>query len=304
MKIIFLFLDGVGLGDEYPLINPLFCSNLPNLRALFQNSLPSKKRSNLTSKIAALVPVDTRLDVDGLPQSGTGQVTLFTGVNGAKEHGGHFGPFPPTTLHHSLRDENIFRQLLQRKKSVVFANTFPHQFFEYVKKGRRRLSATTMACIMTDVPLLTGEHLKRNEGVSADITRERWPELGYSIPKIVPSVAGRHLAEIAGRHDFTLFEYWLPDHAGHKQDHPLAVRVLETFDSFLGGIIESTDLKDTLLVITSDHGNIEDLSTKSHTLNEVPCIAVGALAHQFVKRVKSLTDFTPAIVDFITNEHG
>jgi hypothetical protein len=45
-----------------------------------------------------------------------------------------------------------------------------------------------------------------------------------------------------------------------------AVNVLETFDAMLRGIIDSLDADGTLLLITSDHGNIEDLTTKTHTL--------------------------------------
>jgi len=49
--------------------------------------------------------------VEGLPQSGTGQATLFTGVNCAERVGRHFGPYPHSTTHEILRDHNLFRRV-------------------------------------------------------------------------------------------------------------------------------------------------------------------------------------------------
>jgi bisphosphoglycerate-independent phosphoglycerate mutase (AlkP superfamily) len=52
-------------------------------------------------------------------------------------------------------------------------------------------------------------------------------------------------------------------------------------------------------VLTSDHGNIEDLSTRSHTLNSVATLAFGPARERIAARVRSLTDITPAIVDIL-----
>lgn len=305
MKVILLFLDGVGLGEENPEINPFFRSNLPHLRRLLGGELPSKNRGYYSNDGIRIVPVDVKLGVEGLPQSGTGQVALFTGVNAPERHGGHFGPYPPTTLRDVLEEKNILRQLLLKNKTVVFANAFPRQFFEYTRTGTLRLTVTTLACMFSGIPLLTSEHLSNDEGISADLIRERWPELGYpEIKKISAREAGNHLVTIAERHDFTLFEYWLPDHAGHKQDFAFAIEVLERLDGFLGGIIERIDFSTHLLVLISDHGNIEDLSTKSHTLNDVPCIVVGKKSQEFVEKIRRLTDLTPTIINFLITENG
>ena len=182
-------------------------------------------------------------------------------------------------------------------KSVVFANAFPQRFFDYTESGSRRLTVTTLSCQLAGIPLLTGQELQRDEGISADFIRTQWPELGHpDIKPIAPKTAGKHLSHIVARHDFTLFEYWLTDHAGHSQKMAFAVEVLERLDEFLSGFLESFDPCNTLLLIVSDHGNIEDLSTKSHTRNRVPCIIVGKQCHQLKNQIKNLTHITPAIV--------
>lgn len=299
MKLVLLFLDGVGIGQHDESVNPLVRASLPTLRSLL-GGVPHEGLKSASSSRAILTPADATLGVEGLPQSGTGQTAIFTGVNAPQKIGRHFGPFPTTDLRPVIQEKNIFRQLRERGKTVVFANAFPKQFFEYTNSGTRRLTVTTLSCMMTGIPLLTIDSLRQNDAVSADLTRERWPELGYpELPVVTAQEAGAHLAAISGKYDFTLFEYWLTDHAGHKREMNVAVEVLERFDLFMAGLIENIDLSETLVVLISDHGNIEDLSTKGHTRNPVPCIAIGSRHEEFARKIKNLTHITPTIIRFL-----
>jgi 2,3-bisphosphoglycerate-independent phosphoglycerate mutase len=74
-----------------------------------------------------------------------------------------------------------------------------------------------------------------------------------------------------------------------------SIQALEDFDTFLKGFLDSFDASRSLLMIVSDHGNIEDLSIKTHTRNPVPCIVMGEKRTQVVKRMKNLTHITPVI---------
>lgn len=67
-------------------------------------------------------------------------------------------------------------------------------------------------------------------------------------------------------------------------------------------LLEEIDLRHTSVILTSDHGNIEDLSTRNHTLNQVPTIVWGADKELIAKRIKSLADITPAIVETLTKK--
>jgi 2,3-bisphosphoglycerate-independent phosphoglycerate mutase len=297
VRVIFLFLDGVGLGKTDPTVNPLFKARLPHLRSLLDGKIPHLGLRRISTDLAEVVPLNATLRVSGFPQSGTGQAALFTGVNASKLIGQHFGPYPPSTLHTLIREKNIFRQLKSNGHSVCFSNAFPKQFFDYVASGKRRFSVTTLACQNAEVEILDAEALRRDEAVSADVTRGRWPELGYpDLPVITPRDAGRHLWSIAQKHAFTLFEYWLTDYAGHGRGVTTAVEVLERFDGMLGGLLEDFAPGECTLILTSDHGNIEDLSTKSHTRNPVPCLIAGRKRQELSTVLRSLTDVTPALV--------
>ena len=67
-------------------------------------------------------------------------------------------------------------------------------------------------------------------------------------------------------------------------------------------VLGRIDLNSTSVILTSDHGNIEDLSSRNHTLNEVPTIIWGANSDRIAGRIKSLADITPAIVDTLTEK--
>ena len=87
--------------------------------------------------------------------------------------------------------------------------------------------------------------------------------------------AGEKLAALAQGYDFSMFEYWASDYAGHKQNMDWAIEQLETFDGVLDGLVKSWNLDKDLILITSDHGNMEDLSTRRHTDAKVPGLVIG-----------------------------
>lgn len=308
MRVLMLFLDGVGIGVRDPDVNPLFAARMSAFRSLLGGELPSLRHQRISSSTATLIPLDATLGIDGLPQSGTGQTALFTGVNGAALVGRHFGPHPYSTLRPIIEERNIFRRLREAGKSVLFANAFPERFFDYVNGKRSRLTVTTFSCLSCGLPLLREQELAVGGAISADITNEGWHALGYpALASVTPEEAGKRLARLSCNHDFVLFEYWKTDHAGHSMNRQEARTVLETFDGMLGGIVSEIDRQDSLLLITSDHGNIEDLSIKTHTRHPVPLVLYGARQREFARRVErygraDLTDVAPAILEFLTDQ--
>ena len=112
--------------------------------------------------------------------------------------------------------------------------------------------------------------------------------------------AGRRLAAVTAKYDLAFFDFWVSDFVGHHQDMSGSVRLLENFDAVLGGLLAAWDDESGIIFITSDHGNMEDLETRHHTLNPVPALVIGAkrLRDQFCAGLKDLTNVTPAILGF------
>ena len=93
-----------------------------------------------------------------------------------------------------------------------------------------------------------------------------------------------------------MYEHFLTDLAGHARDMARAALVLENLEAFLDGLLSHLDLVSHLVVLASDHGNIEDLSTKQHTLNCVPTLLWGERAAGVAAGIRNLADISPAIL--------
>lgn len=110
------------------------------------------------------------------------------------------------------------------------------------------------------------------------------------------------MAAIAGQHDLSIFEYWLTDIAGHHQNLTEACTLLESFDQVLEGLVDAWDFSQGLILITSDHGNLEDLRSGRHTTNPAPCLTIRgeSIRHEFNTQLQDIKDIAPAILRVLT----
>ncbi len=292
-----IFIDGVGIGKEDYQLNPFFKHGFKTFTDIF-GEIPSLSKQTLRTNNSYLFPTDACLGVKGLPQSGTGQTSIFCGMNAAKFIGKHFGPFPYSTLIPVIEKDNVLKTYLKKKQKVSFVNAYPRQFFEYLKSGRGRLSVTTLSCRLSGIRLNTSTDLKRGKALTAEITNERWiKKLNYKLPTVSPKLAAKRFLRIAEKNKFTLYEFYLTDHLGHGRDVGDFENVLRTLDEFLYSVITAIDYKKMTLIICSDHGNFEDLSVKTHTRNPALTITSGLYAEQLSKKIKDLTQIKPAILE-------
>jgi bisphosphoglycerate-independent phosphoglycerate mutase (AlkP superfamily) len=88
----------------------------------------------------------------------------------------------------------------------------------------------------------------------------------------------------------------MTDIIGHRTDMGAAIEEIELLDAFLGALIKLLDPENDLLFITSDHGNIEDISVKTHTFNKVPTILIGKVPEGVLGSISSLLDITPSVL--------
>lgn len=292
-----IFIDGVGIGREDLNSNPFFKYGFKTFEKYFGN-IPSLNNSYLEKENRFLFPVDACLGVDGLPQSGTGQTSIFCGVNAAKIIGKHFGPYPYSTLLPVLKEKNIFKYFLDQKQKVLFVNAYPKIFFEYIDSGKKRLSATSLMCQLNGMRLNKVTDVRRGKALTAEITNERWnKKLGYSLPIISPETAARRLLRISSQNTITLYEYFLTDHIGHGRYEEEFEYIFSTLDKFLCKIFDELDYKNTSLIICSDHGNLEDTSVKTHTFNPALMISAGKNAKKVFQQVKDLTQIKASIIN-------
>ncbi len=295
-----VFIDGVGIGKPDREFNPFFKYPFKTFTTLFKET-PSITNSVLENDSKYLFPVDANLGVEGLPQSGTGQVSIFCGFNAAKFVGKHFGPFPYSTTVPIIAEKNIFKFYKNSNKKPYFANAYPKVFFDYLKKGKSRLSTTSLSCKLTGIKLNKASDVRQGKALTAEITNERWnKKLNYNLKVIKPSTAARRLMKIASENDFTLYEFFLTDHLGHGRIKDEFEIIYYNLDNFLYTLLTEINKDKVTLIICSDHGNFEDLSVKTHTNNPALTITAGKNAKELFLSIKDLTDIKPSIIKYCT----
>ncbi len=298
--VLFLFLDGVGLGPPDSGINPLRAAEMPNLRRLLNGRPLDAALEPFHGKQASFRPIDATLGVAGNPESATGQSTLLTGLNIPGAIGGHYGPKPDPRIRRILEDHNLLARLKKSGFRARLLNAYPDSYFAAIRSGRRLHGAIPLAFSLAGIPLATESDLDRGRALSADFTGRGWRTRMQrpGSPVLGAEAAGRRMAELALENDFTMFDHWLPDYAGHYGEMQGAVRLLTILDRAIGGIAGAMEGTEMAVLITSDHGNMEDLSVPGHTRNPVPALVLGPIEarQQLIEPLKDLTDVAPAIL--------
>ena len=276
--MLFLFIDGVGVRAPAK-DNPVHAGICPVLCQLIE------KHSVL---------IDPCLDTKGLPQSATGQTAMFTGVNASQYMGRHCEGFPGPSLRKLIQEGNLFMELARKGLRCRFADAFMVDSVDDLLVRRFKSVTTVMALTQPETIAIQGD-LLANQAVSHDITRHSLHEKGHAVPIVTPQQAAEHLIQVARANDFTLFEFFQTDLAGHSCNYDHACETLKTLDVFLDAVVKLSRTTGMLLILTSDHGNIEDMSTRGHTRNQVPLIAVGPGSDEIKANATSLMDITPRI---------
>jgi 2,3-bisphosphoglycerate-independent phosphoglycerate mutase len=306
-RVLMLFLDGVGLHGEDPKKNPFTQASMPALVDLLEGRRLLASSTPFVGERATLLAVDACLGVDGLPQSATGQASLLTGRNVPAEIGYHYGPKPNRVIREILAENNVFTAVRRAGERAALLNAYPPRYFETIQSGRRLYSAIPFALTAAGFDLMTDEDLRQGRALSADFTGTGWvahPDFPPA-PVYTPAEAGGLMAAISQAYALSWFDYWPTDYAGHRASLEEALDLLETFDGVLGGLVSAWENRSDLIVLTSDHGNLEDLSVRGHTRNPVPAMLIGPaeLRSQFAANLHDLTDFAEAMINTISNSH-
>ncbi|GGJ89516.1 metalloenzyme domain protein [Deinococcus aquiradiocola] len=253
--LIWLALDGVGHPQDAP-PGSAWEAHLPTLRPF----------------VEAGAALDATLGVPGLPQSATGQAVWLTGVDAVALMGEHFGPQPGPTLRRLLDARALPVRLVAAGGRAALLNVYPPGYFEAQARRARHgcfpysVLAAGLPLNPPGLPLLSPTlGLGYAEPWAAQDTLADW------------RARGRAVAGVRG-YDLLMFDAWFGDVLGHlgREVPPVglwgaAVAYLERLDALLAGLLEGG----AAVVLSSDHGNFEDLGVKAHTVARVPFAVAG-----------------------------
>lgn len=285
-----IFLDGVGIGEK----------TVSNPFAVIENLAPLAHFKGISGEVVfdgKLVATDARLGIEGRPQSASGQTTIYTGINAPQTLGYHKQGFPNEKLRELIAEHSIFLQLKRRGiLQTVFANAYTPQFFQTTQRWK---AATTCAVEAAGMQFRRLSDLLGRKALFHDFTNRDLIAKGFAAPLFSPSEAAEVLVGLTKEYRFTLYEHFITDKIGHDRDFERARIHLPLVAEFIRDVLKRVDLEKTTVILTSDHGNIEDLSVRNHTLNDVPTIIWGRKKDETAEQIKDLTDITPAILQLL-----
>jgi 2,3-bisphosphoglycerate-independent phosphoglycerate mutase len=285
LHCILIFLDGVGIGPLDPTFNPFSFAQAGIFNSSDNRLMANGRRFSL----------DASLAIAGLPQSATGQTTIYTGVNAAQLIGKHLFGFPNQALRRLLATDSLFIRLKSAGMSCRFINAFRPVFFTTPQLFTHlAMSATTEMNRAAGLPFSTIDQIRKGQAIYHDFTNSSLIKLGFDLPLFSAQRVAQILSEQSRQYDLLLYEYFLTDTAGHAQNMALAIQEMQKVEALISELARQIDPDRTILMAVSDHGNLEDLRTKSHTGNPA---FMGIWAKKIPGSFQSLLDITPFILN-------
>jgi 2,3-bisphosphoglycerate-independent phosphoglycerate mutase len=287
-----IFIDGWGIGKDAKDSNPYFHALTPFLDHITDGYGLRQPFPPIIKEHFAVLPTDACLGVAGLPQSATGQTAIVTGVNAPLLMGRHINGYPGSDLRKIIASTNVMQTTIDLGLTTFLINAYSPEYFDMIRAGKRKHAVFALMALAAGVPFSSLDDMQCDESIYQDITNHLLRKRGHDVPVREPTEAGLLYGAIAKKYDFSVFEYFQTDTVGHKKDMKAAVSIYETLDLFFTGIMKDFDSDEDALIIVSDHGNIEDVSTGSHTRNPVPTILLGKRAVRYASMIKDITDIS------------
>lgn len=294
-RVFLFFVDGLGIGDSDPEKNP--CAD-PEIK-LF-NQFKSDTFPKPVAFGGYACSPDATLGVKGLPQSATGQTTLLTGKNASELLGYHLPAFPNEKLRQVIYKESILKKVTDAGKKAAFINAYTPIYFELgPEKLRNRLSVTSHATLASNFKFFSIDDMRQERSIYQEFTNKSLIEKGFNLPVFTPEKAGTILAYATEKYDFSLYEYFQSDKAGHSRNFDRAKAELIKLERVLTTVLNTLDLSRITVIFTSDHGNLEDLSVGSHTRNPAMTFVWGIQAKAVAGRLQSIQDVEKEVLQLL-----
>jgi hypothetical protein len=306
-RVIFLFIDGTGVGRA-DAGNPFFQAESLFL-PFWQGAMTLRDNTPLTA-------IDATLGIPGIPQSASGQTALFCGARTRELANRHHNGYPDQHLRKIILKNNLLLSLKKNKVHARFLNAYPvyHDFFsarhiKINKDGRfwfsetfpdrfkKMISVTSCMLLATGAMPFTEKDILAKRALYQDYSNRQLISQGLELPEYSPVQAAEIIANTAKDYDFMLYEYFQTDIYAHRRSFADCIDLIRDLDNLLANLLARLDEKQDTLILTSDHGNLEDYHQRGHSRNPVPFLAWGKHGDKLRKQVKSLSDITPAILD-------
>jgi 2,3-bisphosphoglycerate-independent phosphoglycerate mutase len=306
-RIIFLFVDGCGVGRD-DAGNPFFLASSRHL-PFWENGMVLPDGTPITA-------IDATLGIPGPPQSASGQTALFCGAKAADIDNRHHNGYPDQHLRKVIMGNNLLLALKKSKVRARFLNAYPvfDDFFSskhvmikpdgrlwfsplFPERFKRMISVTSCMLLASGQRAFGEAAIRAGKALYQDYSNRQLNEKGLSLPAVSPNRAAGIIYNASRRYEFILYEYFQTDLYAHRRPFEECVGLIRELDTLVGDLLSRLDPGSDTLLLTSDHGNLEDFPLRGHSRNPVPLLAWGRHGARLRKRIKSLSDVAPAILE-------
>ncbi|WP_300301792.1 2,3-bisphosphoglycerate-independent phosphoglycerate mutase, partial [Ferrovibrio sp.] len=218
-----------------------------------------------------------------------GRMVKFAGAVGLTEYSAALNAFL-ATAYPPVRYPNVLGQVLANagKTQLRIAETEKYAHVTFFMNGGEEQPFAGEDRILVPSPKVK--------------TYDLQPEMS------APEMTDKLVAAItAGQYDLIIVNYANPDMVGHTGSMPAAIRAAETVDACVGRVEAAVKQADGVLLITADHGNLEEMLDRSsgqahtqHTTNPVPLLLTGgARTDAYALSDGRLCDIAPTLLHFL-----
>ena len=157
-----------------------------------------------------------------------------------------------------------------------------------------------------------------NGGTGSVFENEKWievPSPDVATYDLAPEMSQRKITDIfinklnEQKYDFLMINFAGPDMVAHTGNIEASIKAMEVCDECVGRIVEKALEQDGTIIVTADHGNIEemiDLKTgrvnTKHSTNQVPILIIQNDLHSLELPVGNLSDIAPTILGILKIE--
>jgi 2,3-bisphosphoglycerate-independent phosphoglycerate mutase len=305
-RVIFIFIDGAGVGRA-DADNPFF-----QAESLF---LPFWQGAAKLPDGTPLAAIDATFGIPGIPQSASGQTALFCGAGAAEIANRHHNGYPDQFLRKIILENNLLLCMKKNKVNARFLNAYPvfHDFFNsehirinadgrfwfsplFPEQFKRRISVTSCMLLAAGAVPFTEKDILAKRALYQDYSNCQLITQGLKLPEYSPAQAAAIIADAALEYEFIFYEYFQTDIYAHRRSFAECVDLIRDLDTLTENLLARLDKKQDTLILTSDHGNLEEFHTRGHSRNPVPLLAWGRHGEFLRAKIKSLSDVTPALL--------
>lgn len=306
-RMIFFFVDGCGIGLPNH-GNPFFTAH--------SRFLPFWRGAMTLPDGTPLTAIDATLGIPGAPQSASGQTALFCGAGPAMIGRRHRNGYPDRFLRRIILERNLLSLLEKRGAKSCYLNAYPahEELFTNVhvriesdgrlwfspafpERFKRMVSVTSCMMLASGQRPFGEKDIRAGRALYQDYSNRQLIEKGLDLPEFTPRQAALIMDRASRPFDFTLYEYFQTDLYAHRQPLAECVSLIRDLDTLVGTLFSQLDPKQDTLILTSDHGNLEDYHQRGHSRNPVPLVAWGKHGEFLRARIRNLSDVAPTLLE-------